>query len=64
MGFVFLPLAGCAMATGFVFGSLVRGISYSPDVEDTLFNYSMLGFAFIESFAFLLFFMGAAIFLM
>jgi F0F1-type ATP synthase membrane subunit c/vacuolar-type H+-ATPase subunit K len=49
-----LPLAGCALATGVVFAALVRGISYAPDLEETLFNYTTLGFAFIESFAFFL----------
>ena len=51
----FLPLTGCAIATGLVFAGLVRSVSYSPDVEDALFNYATLGFAFIESFSFLLF---------
>ena len=55
LSLTFLPLTGCAIATGLVFASLVRGISYSPDLEDVLFNYTTLGFAFIESFAFLLF---------
>jgi len=51
----FLPLMGCAVATGLVFSALIKGISYSPEQEDVLFNYSILGFAFIESFAFMLF---------
>lgn len=50
-----LPLTGCAIATGFIFASLLRSLSYSPDMEETLFNYTTLGFAFVESFAFLLF---------
>lgn len=58
LGFVFMPLMGCAVATGLVFASLVRGVSYSPDLEDVLFNYTTLGFAFIESFSFLLFFVA------
>lgn len=49
-----VPLAGCAVATGVVFAALVRGIAYAPDLEETLFNYTTLGFAFVESFAFLL----------
>jgi F0F1-type ATP synthase membrane subunit c/vacuolar-type H+-ATPase subunit K len=58
LGFVFLPLTGCAIATGIVFSSLIRGVSYSPDLEEVLFNYTALGFAFIESFSFLLFFVA------
>ena len=54
----FLPIAGCAIGTGIIFGALVRGISYSPEQEENMFNYAVLGFAFIETFAFMLF--GAA----
>lgn len=56
LSFVFAPLTGCAIATGLVFASLIKGISYSPDLEEVLFNYTALGFAFIESFAFILIF--------
>lgn len=58
LGFVFMPLTGCAIATGIIFASLIKGISYAPDLEETLFNYTTLGFAFVESFAFLLFFVA------
>lgn len=50
-----LPLTGCAIGTGFIFASMLRALSYSPDMEEVLFNYTTLGFAFVESFAFLLF---------
>jgi F0F1-type ATP synthase membrane subunit c/vacuolar-type H+-ATPase subunit K len=50
-----LPIAGCSIGTGMIFGSLVRAISYSPEAEETMFNYAVLGFAFIETFAFMLF---------
>ena len=59
---VVFPLAGCAIATGIIFSSLIKSISYSPDLEETLFNYTTLGFAFVESFAFLLFGIAAIIF--
>lgn len=62
-GFVFLPLTGCAIATGLLFAALLRGISYAPDTEETLFNYTVLGFAFIESFAFLLFFVAFIVYI-
>jgi F0F1-type ATP synthase membrane subunit c/vacuolar-type H+-ATPase subunit K len=61
LGFVFLPLTGCAVATGLVFAALIRGVSYAPDLEETMFNYTALGFAFIESFSFLLFFIAGLI---
>jgi F0F1-type ATP synthase membrane subunit c/vacuolar-type H+-ATPase subunit K len=62
LGFSVLPLAGCAVATGIVFAALIRGIAYSPDLEETLFNYTILGFAFVESFAFLVLGVAALIF--
>lgn len=55
LSIVFLPLTGCAIATGLIFASLLRSIAYSPDYEEALFNYAGLGFAFVESFSFLLF---------
>jgi F0F1-type ATP synthase membrane subunit c/vacuolar-type H+-ATPase subunit K len=61
LGFVFLPLTGCAVATGLVFAALIRGVSYATDLEETMFNYTALGFAFIESFSFLLFFIAGLI---
>jgi len=51
----FLPIIGCAIGTGLLFSALVKGIAYAPETEEVLFNYSMLGFAFIETFAFMLF---------
>lgn len=58
LSYVFMPLTGCAIATGLIFASLIKGISYAPDLEEVLFNYTTLGFAFVESFAFLLFFVA------
>ena len=55
LGIVMMPLLGCAVGTGILFASYLRALSYSPDMEDTLFSYTTLGFAFIESFAFLIF---------
>lgn len=51
LGFVFTPLAGCAVGTGILFAALLRSIAYSPDQEELLFGYSALAFAFIETFA-------------
>lgn len=64
LSITFLPLMGCAVATGMVFSSLIRGISYSPDSEEVLFNYTTMGFAFVESFAFMLFMVAAAVILL
>ena len=64
LSLVFMPLMGCAVATGLIFASLIRSISYAPDLEEVLFNYTALGFAFVESFAFLLFFVAGAVMLL
>jgi F0F1-type ATP synthase membrane subunit c/vacuolar-type H+-ATPase subunit K len=55
LGIVMLPIAGCAIGTGIIFAALIRGLAYAPDQEETLFNYTTLGFAFVETFAFMLF---------
>jgi len=57
----FLPLMGCAVATGIIFAALIKGIAYAPEQEDVLFNYTTLGFAFVETFAFMLFLVAAII---
>lgn len=46
------PLTGCAMATGTVFGKLLISFSHAPDLQGSLFSYSLLAFAFIETFCF------------
>lgn len=62
LSLVFMPLTGCAIATGLIFASLLKSVSYAPDYEEQIFNYAVLGFAFVESFSFLLFFVAAAIY--
>ena len=64
LSITFLPILGCALGTGVLFASLVRSLSYAPDHEDVLFNYTALGFAFIETFAFTLFFVAILVFIM
>jgi F0F1-type ATP synthase membrane subunit c/vacuolar-type H+-ATPase subunit K len=61
LGILFIPFTGCAIGVGLIFAALVKSISYAPDFEEIIFNYAMLGFAFIETFAFLLFFILAII---
>jgi len=58
---VFLPLTGCAIATGLIFASLIYSISLAPFEEELLFNYAALGFAFVESFTFILLFVAVFI---
>jgi len=51
---VFTPIAGCAIGTGLIYSALVRGCAYAPEQEEIMFNYASLGFAFVETFAFML----------
>jgi len=44
------PVGGCAVGIGLIFNAFIRGIAYSPELEDSLFSQAMLGFALIESF--------------
>ena len=64
LSLVFLPLTGCAIATGLIFASLLKSIAYTPDYEEALFNYAAIGLAFVESFSFLLFFVAAFIYIL
>lgn len=45
-----LPLGGCAIALGMIFGSFLRAVAYAPDMEDALFGHAMMGFALVETF--------------
>jgi F0F1-type ATP synthase membrane subunit c/vacuolar-type H+-ATPase subunit K len=49
-----MPISGCAIATGLIWSSLIRGSAYAPDRDSALFNHAVIGFAFIETFAFML----------
>ena len=47
------PITGCAIATGYLYGSLAKSCAITPEGEETFFNYTALGFAFVETFAFM-----------
>lgn len=64
LSLVFMPLTGCAIATGLIFASLLKSMAYAPDYEEALFNYAALGFAFVESFSFLLIFVAGFIYIL
>ena len=49
-----LPIAGCALGTGVIFAAFMRSVAYSPEIEGEIFIYAILGFALIETFAFIL----------
>ena len=62
LSITFLPLTGCAIGTGLIFASLLKSLSYAPDSEETLFSYAALGFAFVETFALMLFAVAALVY--
>ena len=49
-----LPITGCSIGTGLIFAAYLRSIAYSPELEDGIFIYVLLGFALIETFVFIL----------
>jgi len=63
LSLTFMPLTGCAIATGLIFSALLKSMAYAPDYEEALFNYATLGFAFVESFSFLLFFVAGFVYI-
>ena len=54
LGISILPLAGCALGTSVIFYGFLRAVVYAPDMEDTLFIYTLLGFGLVETFAFMM----------
>jgi len=49
LAILFFPLTGVSIATGIIFSSLIKSVSYAPELEEVLFNYASLGFAFVET---------------
>lgn len=52
---LFAPIGGIAVGTGILYAGLMRSVAYAPDSYGRLFNIAVIGFAFIETFAFMLF---------
>jgi F-type H+-transporting ATPase subunit c len=46
-----IGVAGAGVGIGLVFGSFIMSLSRSPDLEKTLFSYTILGFALAEAIA-------------
>jgi F0F1-type ATP synthase membrane subunit c/vacuolar-type H+-ATPase subunit K len=51
IGIAGIPLTGCALAVGIIFGSLLIAESYSPEYGSALFARAMVGFGLVETFA-------------
>lgn len=50
-GMATISIAGSGIGIGIVFGSLILGVAFNPNVEKELFSYAVLGFALTESIA-------------
>ena len=44
-------LAGAGIGIGFIFGSLILGVSRNPQLKDDMFRLAILGFALTEAIA-------------
>ena len=52
-GFVMIPLAFGALATGILFGSYNLAVARNPEEGESLYNTTLVGFAFVETFIFI-----------
>lgn len=50
-GLATIALSGVGVGIGYIFGSLVDGVSRNPSIARALFNYAILGFALTEAIA-------------
>jgi len=57
-----VPLTGCAIGLGIIFGNLLMGICRNPDAYEMAFGAALLGLAMIEVFAFLSIIVGVGLF--
>jgi F-type H+-transporting ATPase subunit c len=46
-----ISLAGSGVGIGIVFAGLMNSVSRNPNLEQTLFGYALIGFAFTEAIA-------------
>ena len=62
MGGCMLPIAFCASGTGILFSGYNLALSRNPEENEVLFNATLMGFAFIETFMFISFVFGFAVY--
>nr|YP_004841724.1 ATP synthase F0 subunit 9 [Ichthyophthirius multifiliis]AEL89266.1 ATP synthase F0 subunit 9 [Ichthyophthirius multifiliis] len=63
LGGCMLPIAFGALGTGILFLGYNLAVSRNPEESENLFNATLMGFAFIETFVFLSFFLGAVVYI-
>lgn len=57
-----MPIAFGALGTGLLFGAYNISASRNPEEIENLFNSTLLGFALVETFVFLSFFLAAVVY--
>ena len=62
LGGCMLPIAFGALGTVILFSGYNIAVSRNPEESENLFNATLMGFAFIETFVFLSFFLGAVVY--
>jgi F0F1-type ATP synthase membrane subunit c/vacuolar-type H+-ATPase subunit K len=63
LGSCMLPIAFGALSTGILFAGFNLAVSRNPEEAETLFNNTLMGFAFIETFIFMSFFLGVIVYI-
>lgn len=61
LGGCMLPIAFGALGTGVLFAGFNVAVSRNPEEAESLFNNTLMGFAFIETFIFIGLFVGLAV---
>jgi F0F1-type ATP synthase membrane subunit c/vacuolar-type H+-ATPase subunit K len=62
LGGCMLPIAFGVLGTGILFGCYNLSVSRNPEEVENLFNSTLMGFALMETFVFLSFVVGFAVF--
>jgi F0F1-type ATP synthase membrane subunit c/vacuolar-type H+-ATPase subunit K len=61
---LFIALCGGAIGTGCLFAGFLIASARNPEETESLFNYTLIGFALIETFVFFAFVLAGFIFLL
>jgi F0F1-type ATP synthase membrane subunit c/vacuolar-type H+-ATPase subunit K len=59
---LFIVLCGGTIGTGILFAGFIIAASKNPDEFESLFNYTLIGFALIETFVFFAFIISGLVF--
>ena len=62
LGWCMLQIAFGALGTGILFGCFNLAVSRNPEEQESLFNSTLMGFAFMETFVFMSFLLGGFVY--